>query len=720
MAKLGFTFDPAAHAEPSARETNLSVALGLAEAGIPVFPARVSKGANKWDKTPLVEWRKAATSDPAIVRRWWMQFPDALPGIELAMSELVVIDADRHGGPDGVAALADLAASKGGMPAGPIVETAGGGLHHIFRNLSQDPLGNARGSLPDGIDVRGAGGWIVAPGSVRADGAVYGACAGSPTLLEAIDAGDIPAVPSWLVDIIKTPKEREVTLPAPTSAMSNRPASSAQERAYAEAAMDDECASVAGAFPGTRNDALNRAALKLGHQVAAGRLSRHEVTQALIAAAQASGLAKDDGMPSVLKTIASGINAGMREPAPPLDNTSDRDEAVGAASAAALVRERIDPTTGEIISEPHPAPKGPALRMLPLIVPADLQGQPIPSRRWMVEDLVPERTVTSINGDGGTGKSLLSLQLGVAGAVGGVWLGHRVPRCRVLFVTAEDDADECHRRLWSIVRAEKIELSDLDNLRVSSLVEEPDAVLAAPEQRTRRLQPTALWGALERFVAEWQPKLVILDTLADLFGGDEIDRAQSRAFIGMLRRLCVQQNLTIILLAHPSVSGMSSGSGSSGSTAWNNSVRSRLYLRRAIGGDGIEDDPDLRVLTTKKANYGPVGAEIKMRWVDGRFIADNVDEPQQDPSVAKARVDAMFLKMLDDYEAEGRMVGSARSANYAPTVFAADARAKGIDRRGFEGAMNRLFAEKRIRNVEYGPPSKTRMRLTRARNADVD
>jgi RecA-family ATPase len=72
-----------------------------------------------------------------------------------------------------------------------------------------------------------------------------------------------------------------------------------------------------------------------------------------------------------------------------------------------------------------------------------------------------------------------------------------------------------------------MELADLDNLRVSSLVEEPGAALAAPEYRYRRFQPAALWGALERFVSEWQPKLVVLDTLADLFGGDGINRAQS-------------------------------------------------------------------------------------------------------------------------------------------------------------------------------------------------
>ena len=48
--------------------------------------------------------------------------------------------------------------------------TAGGGFHYFFRQPVGSLLGNRRGSLPDGVDVRGAGGWIVAPGSTRPDG----------------------------------------------------------------------------------------------------------------------------------------------------------------------------------------------------------------------------------------------------------------------------------------------------------------------------------------------------------------------------------------------------------------------------------------------------------------------------------------------------------------------------------------------------------------------
>ena len=74
----------------------------------------------------------------------------------------------------------------------------------------------------------------------------------------------------------------------------------------------------------------------------------------------------------------------------------------------------------------------------------------------------------------------------------------------------------------------------------------------------------------------------VLDTLADLHAGQENDRATARQFIGFLRGLALRHELAVVLLAHPSNAGMASGSGLSGSTAWNASVRSRLYLERVV------------------------------------------------------------------------------------------------------------------------------------------
>jgi hypothetical protein len=79
-----------------------------------------------------------------------------------------------------------------------------------------------------------------------------------------------------------------------------------------------------------------------------------------------------------------------------------------------------------------------------------------------------------------------------------------------------------------------------------------------------------------------QPAVVILDTLADLFPDNENDRAQARQFVGMLSAIAIKYKCAVILLAHPSPAGLNNGTGTSGSTGWNNSVRSRLYLTRVI------------------------------------------------------------------------------------------------------------------------------------------
>ena len=109
----------------------------------------------------------------------------------------------------------------------------------------------------------------------------------------------------------------------------------------------------------------------------------------------------------------------------------------------------------------------------------------------------------------------------------------------------------------------------------------------------------------------------MLDNLADIFAGNENVRPLARQFIGALRGLAIEFDCVVLLLSHPSLSGINSGSGTSGNTAWNNSVRSRLYLTR--DDEDKEVGPDRRILQTMKANYGPNGCRIELRWEVGRF-----------------------------------------------------------------------------------------------------
>lgn len=322
--ELDFEFDPSTLPPPNAVIAEL-----LAEAGVPVFPC-------DQNKRPLTKsWPKDATCDLTKVAHIWARDLDMLVGVHLAPLGLIVFDAD---GPEGIAAFEKLCAERGVSLAGvPIVETPSGGRHYIFKQRPGEELGNSRGSLPPksvcNIDVRGAGGYIIAPGSWR----IGGDCPDG--LYELVGGGDprdilaAPQLPDALAEILLAKPdndnkpgpapERVPSLPTPQDDDFYR------YRAWALAALAGEAEKVAATCKGGRNDRLNIAAFAAGTFVGSGHLDEGEVRSALLAAAEASGLAKDDGKASVRKTIASGLSGGKAKPA-----TFDKLNAERAAEAA--------------------------------------------------------------------------------------------------------------------------------------------------------------------------------------------------------------------------------------------------------------------------------------------------------------------------------------------------------------------------------------------------
>ncbi len=359
------------------------------------------------------------------------------------------------------------------------------------------------------------------------------------------------------------------------------------------------------------------------------------------------------------------------------------------------------------LATPLPVPVA-ANDNFPKFVDASLwEGRPVPERAWYIPGMVPSRTVTLLSGDGGLGKSLLAIQLAVASCLNAETIGIRPEHCRVVYVGAEDEVDEFHRRMHSVLGAFGKSFDDLEGRFVLLPLAESDATLSAPD-KAGRMVPTPLMGYLIEKIVAFEPGLVVLDTSADLFGGDEIKRAQVRQFVADLRKIAIRVNCAILLLSHPSVAGMQSGSGTSGSTAWNNSVRSRLYLTAATG-DGA--DPDARVLTTMKANYGPKGDAISMQWRTGAFAVMDPSKPSPAAGILNKRADTIFLALLSSFNRQGTNVGPNRSSAYAPTVMARHPDSAGINKRALELAMHRLLDVGMVQTVTEGPPSKRRQRL---------
>ena len=175
----------------------------------------------------------------------------------------------------------------------------------------------------------------------------------------------------------------------------------------------------------------------------------------------------------------------------------------------------------------------------------------------------------------------------------------------------------------------------------------------------------------------------------------------------MLRGLAIESNSAVVVAAHPSLEGIRSDTGLSGSTGWHNSVRSRLYFKAAPG-----DDKSLRVLEVKKNNYGPVTETIVLRWRDGVYVVE-ARKGTLEQLAAEAEIDHLFLTLLRRFTEQGRNVSDNKGPTYAPAKFAETPEAKGanITCRMLADAMERLFNNSKIEAKPEGSPSRKRSRL---------
>jgi RecA-family ATPase len=253
------------------------------------------------------------------------------------------------------------------------------------------------------------------------------------------------------------------------------------------------------------------------------------------------------------------------------------------------------------------------------IDPIVYQDKPIPERRWLVRDWIPHLTVTGIYGDGGVGKSLLGQQLITAAATGKPWVGLPVEHVKMLGIFCEDDEEELIRRQHNINQHYGINFADLENMRWLPRFGEDNILL---DFSTGRPQLTHFWHQVLETATDFGAEGILIDTLADTYGGNENDRSQSRHYVQQaLGRLARCINGSVVALAHPSRVGLANGSGDAGSTGWNNSFRSRAYL--STPEDDVGNGPR-RILERKKANYASRDEIIDLEWQHGVLVPTGV------------------------------------------------------------------------------------------------
>jgi RecA-family ATPase len=331
-------------------------------------------------------------------------------------------------------------------------------------------------------------------------------------------------------------------------------------------------------------------------------------------------------------------------------------------------------------------------------------GEPTPPRLWHIRGVIPRCQPTLLSGEGAVGKSLLVLHLLASTALGRDWLTFMPEPGEAWYIGAEDDSRELHIRAGDIAKHYGVTFADLaaNGFRMKSLYDD-DAILGAPN-RHGIIEATELYNQIYEQAADEKPMCIAFDASADVFAGNEIDRTQTRQFVALLRRLASATQGAVILLSHPSLTGISSGTGLSGSTAWHNSVRARLYLTSYKAEAGEQPDSDLRELKFLKNQYGRPGDNMVLRYRNGLFLPER-GATSIERAAAEQTAGDLFLTLLERQTASGRNVShKPRANNFAPTVFAGEPDAKALSRphNAFKDAMERLFRENKIHIETYG------------------
>jgi RecA-family ATPase len=339
-------------------------------------------------------------------------------------------------------------------------------------------------------------------------------------------------------------------------------------------------------------------------------------------------------------------------------------------------------------------------------------GTAKPTRSWAIPDRVPLRQAGLFSGEGGTGKSIIELMKDVAHVCGKDWLGSMPEPGGAFYLGCEDDVDELHIRLFDICAHYQVQFTELveSGLKILPLLGK-DAVLCAAVGKGGRVEATALYRQVLEVAGDLKPKNISIDTLSHVFAGNEIDRVQVTAFKMFMQHLAQVAEGSVTILSHPSLAGMASGSGISGSTAWHNAFRFRHYLT-SVKTDEKEGDEmptnTLREIQFLKNQYGALGTSIQLRYENGVFVPVR-DQSGPDKLAVRAKAQEVFLELLERFGQQGRNVSEKlQSPGYAPAAFAKEQEAikAKLGNADFATAMRDLFAARKLIVEPYGKPHK--------------
>ena len=262
----------------------------------------------------------------------------------------------------------------------------------------------------------------------------------------------------------------------------------------------------------------------------------------------------------------------------------------------------------------------------------ELDDIEVTDREWLIHQWLPANTVTMFTGDGGAGKSWLTLQV-VCQIVCGFRDAYLNPDYRitppadyddnvgtpqpVVFATYEDEPAEIKRRIQALASAmpwiaESLDTTITQHLHIVDMrgigsVWGPG--LGNHIANTGDLLPAG--EDLRAICEEKQARLLVMDPLSGAFGGNENDRSAVYDFVSSFRAWGDETQCAMLAIGHLPKGAEGRAAGFSGSTAWEAAVRSMWKLTTKE----FKKDSEERlywILEHTKCNYAPLQPEIPL------------------------------------------------------------------------------------------------------------
>jgi hypothetical protein len=282
--------------------------------------------------------------------------------------------------------------------------------------------------------------------------------------------------------------------------------------------------------PAARYAVFTSAAGDLANYVAHG-FPKPEAVDALQEMAQAYGLAGD---PDDVQTVIADAFARVER---------EQEEVVPDWVAKGNGQHAPPPGKEKEAATP------PAL--VPVCQPFPIDETTIPQRDWLMPGLLMRRQISVLVAPSGSGKSLLTLQVGMACAEGKRWSGW-IPRgtFRVMVINSEDDLDEMRRRLAGAAHVMEVDQIAIRNRIVLVDNSSNGAVVAKFDARTKTLVRTPLLEQIIATIIANDIDIVFVDPFAETFEGDENSNSELKWAGIYWREVARRTNAAIVLVHH--------------------------------------------------------------------------------------------------------------------------------------------------------------------------